>query len=273
MTSQELRPTNPRPPSLAVGGSACSPAHTTPPPFTLRPGTLSDWALFAHAHFRPNRPVAPRGIWIAYARVDSAGRRRPAAIVVYSYPPLASAARNVATDRAYVPTSATRSETARRINRDFTTLCRLVTLPDHRHHGLPLWLLTKTLPLVGTPFVEAFTVIGRSLCFFTAAGFHMSKPPHTPVRLRVLRTLEHNPLPLACLRSTNALAAHISNPPSPQQRRTAAAILRWAYEHARSGTSGGPNPDPHRAAWLYLHYFNNQPWYALWSKEAHPNET
>jgi len=235
--------------------------------FTLRPASLRQWPRFATHHYRPARPVAPRRIWMALSPRRQNVEPQPAAIIVYAYPVLASAARNLATHRAYVPTSANRRETATRINRDFTTLCRIVVLPDFRQQGLPLRMLTTTLPLVGTPYVESFSVIGRSLGFFKAAGFQMFEPPETQAAHRLRQQLSRYPLPLCCQHNAKALTRFLRDTPDGEAHNTVGAIRAWAATHDLGGSSRGRPLTHTRAAYLYLTHFNSPALYGLWTRD------
>ncbi len=84
-------------------------------------------------------------------------------IVVYSHGPVELALRNRATGGRF-------SRNVARLNRQCRILRRLVIHPDVRGCGLGHYLVRKTLPQVGTPYVECLAAMGEDNPVFEKAG-------------------------------------------------------------------------------------------------------
>ncbi|MEE9295334.1 MAG: hypothetical protein V3W34_10295 [Phycisphaerae bacterium] len=84
-------------------------------------------------------------------------------IVVYSHGPMELSLRNQATAGRF-------KRNPKRLNREVRILRRLVVHPDVRGCGLGHWLVKKTLPMVGTRFVECLASMGEVNPVFEKAG-------------------------------------------------------------------------------------------------------
>ena len=98
------------------------------------------------------------------------------AVIVYSRSPLSLAARNLATGGRYRVGG--RAAIGQLVNRELRIISRVVVAPNWRGLGLGARLVRETLPLAGTPYVEALAAMGRMSAFFERAG--MTAYPQMP---------------------------------------------------------------------------------------------
>ena len=124
-------------------------------------------------------------------------------IVVYAHPPMELSLRNQATGGQFV-------RNPRLLNRRVRILRRLVIHPDLRGCGLGHYLVRRTLPLVGTDFVECLASMGAFHPVFEKAGMarigQCEIPDRTQTALRRLEDLGVDPrgrdFPLRVARSS-----------------------------------------------------------------------
>lgn len=153
---------------LCLGGrapslQACEPAGRPISFFRglhISRGQVDDYRFFEAMHYRQRQGLGP--VDKVFVLRDGA-EGAPLGVVVYGYPPLALRMRNLATGGAY-------HRQGRQLNRDFRTLRRLVIHPDVRGCGLGRWLVARTLPLVGTRYVECLAAMGTANPVFERAG-------------------------------------------------------------------------------------------------------
>ena len=133
-------------------------------PFSLRrrmriePGKKKDYEAFATMHYRATDELGfVDKVFVMRDGDELVG------IVVYSYAALELSMRNRATDGLF-------SRNASRVNRSLRILRRLVIHPDLRGCGLGQHLVRKTLPLVGTEYVECLAAMGEINPIFEKAG-------------------------------------------------------------------------------------------------------
>jgi ABC-type lipoprotein export system ATPase subunit/GNAT superfamily N-acetyltransferase len=125
-------------------------------------GTFSDYKRLSIFHYRSSRCPPPRKIFALKRDGELCG------VIVYSYPP---------------PTCFGRSKVWRgsfsELQREVSTISRVVVHPKYRTIGLGVKLIRETLASAGTPFVEALAVMARYNPFFERAGMQKiaeSKP-------------------------------------------------------------------------------------------------
>jgi GNAT superfamily N-acetyltransferase len=158
-------------------------------------GTHDDWRSFAPLHYRSHNAGAVTDIFrMVYAESPAArpceAQRSPAmhhpqspllvAVIVYSRSPLTLAARARATGGRYSTAGLGRVAGARLINAELRIISRVVVAPNWRGLGLAGRLVTETMPLVGTPYVESLAAMGEMHPMFTRAG--MTAYPLPPSR-------------------------------------------------------------------------------------------
>ncbi|QGG47640.1 ABC transporter ATP-binding protein [Heliorestis convoluta] len=126
----------------------------------LLPATLEDYYVLSRFHYRQRKVQAVQEIYKLVNGKEIVG------VIVYVYPPLALAGRNVVTSRYKAATS----EVARLINQEVTMISRVVLHPKYRGIGLGTKLIKDTMPLTSKRYVEALTVMGRYNPFNEKAG-------------------------------------------------------------------------------------------------------
>jgi len=124
------------------------------------PGTKRDYEHFAAMHYRRTDELGfVDRVFVLRARSG----HEPLGIIVYAHAPLELALRNQSTNNYF-------RRRPDRVNAELRTIRRVVIHPDVRGCGLGHWLIRKTLPLVGAPFVETQTALGEFNPIFERAG-------------------------------------------------------------------------------------------------------
>ena len=123
-------------------------------------GGVRDYDGFAPMHYRATDELG----FVDKVFVMREGKRGDlVGVVVYAYSPLELSFRNKATQGRF-------SRNPQGVNRSFRILRRLVMHPDVRGCGLGHYLVRKTLPLVGTEYVECLAAMGEFSPVFEKAG-------------------------------------------------------------------------------------------------------
>lgn len=120
----------------------------------IEKGTVEDWRMLAQFHYRSHRLPKPRRIFVMRRGEELCG------VIVYSYPPPACFGR-----RQVLP-----KMSIKELNEKLSTISRVVIHPKYRSIGLGAKIVRETLPLAGTPYVEAIAVMARYNPFFEKAG-------------------------------------------------------------------------------------------------------
>jgi GNAT superfamily N-acetyltransferase len=119
----------------------------------IEPGTLQDYKALSQFHYRTAQCPAPRKIF------DLKRGKEMCGVIVYSFPPPMSFGRSKAW-----------KGTLQQLQKEVSTISRVVVHPKYRSIGLGAKLVGDTLPLAGTPCVEAVAVMARYNPFFEKAG-------------------------------------------------------------------------------------------------------
>jgi ABC-type lipoprotein export system ATPase subunit/predicted N-acetyltransferase YhbS len=119
----------------------------------IEPGTLQDYKALSQFHYRTAQCPAPRKIFVLKRGKEMCGA------IVYSYPPPMSFGRSKAW-----------KGTLQQLQKEVSTISRVVVHPKYRSIGLGAKLVRETLPKAGTPCVEAVAVMARYNPFFEKAG-------------------------------------------------------------------------------------------------------
>ena len=151
-------------------------------------GSLRDYAAFAPMHYRQrDNPGFIDKVFVCREGVDGP----VLGLVMYGRPSLELALRNRATCKRF-------SKNAARLNRELRVLKRLVVHPDLRGCGIGHWLVRRTLPLVGTRFVECLAAMGLVNPVFERAGMRcvgvVEAPAERERSVRAVTRLGANPL-------------------------------------------------------------------------------
>jgi len=145
--------------------------------------TFADYKKLSVFHYRTNRCPAPRKIFTLKRKDELCG------VIVYSYPP---------------PTTFGRSRvwkgSIRKLQREISTISRVVVHPKYRTVGLGVKLVKETLPKAGTPYVETLAVMAKYNPFFERAEMQKimeNKPNKNLLKaIEQLHTLGFNPIML-----------------------------------------------------------------------------
>lgn len=126
----------------------------------IQPGCKADYDAFAAMHYRATDELGfVDKVFVLRDRSDSS----LAGIVVYAHGPLELSLRNQATGGRFVRQPG-------KLNREMRILRRLVMHPDLRGCGLGHYLVRKTLPMLGKPYVECLASMGAYNPVFERAG-------------------------------------------------------------------------------------------------------
>jgi uncharacterized protein len=123
-------------------------------------GRKRDYVAFAGMHYRKTDEL---GFVDKVFVLRERGQGEVLGIVVYSHGPLELALRNQATSNRFL-------RNPKRLNKEVRILRRLVIHPDLRGCGLGHAFVRRTLPMVGTRFVECLASMGETIPVFDKAG-------------------------------------------------------------------------------------------------------
>jgi ABC-type ATPase with predicted acetyltransferase domain len=120
----------------------------------IEEGTREDWKELSIFHYRGHGVSVPRKIFRAVRKDELCG------VIVYTYPPPGCYGRRLVLPRM----------TMQEINKQLSTINRIVIHPKYRTVGLGAKLIRDTLPLAGTPYVELIAVMAKYSPFAEKAG-------------------------------------------------------------------------------------------------------
>jgi len=147
-------------------------------------GSIEDYHKLSGFHYRDSRRVAAVYKVFVLKRGDEV-----CGVILYKYPGLACQGRKEALGKVL---------TIKELNRDLTTIARVVVHPKYRTIGLGTKLVKETLPLVDKPYVEMIAVMAKYNPFAEKAGMKKileSKPnPAVLEAVEKLRKLGFNPV-------------------------------------------------------------------------------
>ena len=150
----------------------------------IEEGNFADYKKLAIFHYRSSRCPAPRKIFKLVRGEELCG------VIVYSYPP---------------PNTFGRSKvwkgTFQQLQKEISTISRVIVQPKYRTIGLGAKLVKETLAKAGTPYVETLAVMAKYNPFFEKAGMQkiMENQPNKHVMHAIdqLHKLGFNPLMLS----------------------------------------------------------------------------
>lgn len=219
----------------------------------IEPGAKRDYDTFAKMHYRATDELGfvDKVFVLREPRGDLFG------IVVYSHPPMELSLRNRATQGRF-----SRNPTA--LNRGVRILRRLVIHPELRGCGAGHFLVRRTLPLVGTEFVECLAAMGAFNPVFEKAGMD---------RIGQYEQSE------SCRRAIAELAAIGVHPDAAdfaaqvhRQPRVRRIVARVVYNWYQATTGGGENrvarQSPEFLAQTFRGLIGSRPVYYLWRRLA-----
>lgn len=132
---------------------------------TYRRGDVRDWHRLRHLHYAAGDPATVH----SYHVLQLPNSTEPAAVLIFSFPDLHSAARNLATHDAYRIAGDRRQ--AQRLNREILKLSRLVVTPELRGCGVAQRLIMASLEQISARYIECVTAMGKHSQFLARCGF------------------------------------------------------------------------------------------------------
>jgi len=215
-------------------------------------GSVRDYDTFADMHYRQRNQLG----WVdkVFLLREGIGGEL-LGIVVYGYPALELAPRNRATCKRFVGQP-------KLLNEEVRVLKRLVIHPDVRGCGLGHWLVRRTLPMVGTSFVECLASMGVVNPVFEKAGMRQVSICEPPASLK--KTLSE-------LRSTGAdplqadFVAQVCRRPSVR-RLVKAAVGQWYNGLSSVGQERVAGQTPAALAQTFRQMAGSQPVYYIWAR-------
>ncbi len=218
----------------------------------IEEGRKRDYDTFSAMHYRAADELGfVDKVYVLRERAT----RDPLGIVVYSHGPLELALRNRATDRRFVRNPA-------RLNREMRIVRRVVVHPDVRGCGLGHMLLRRTMPIVGTRYVECLATMGDVNPVFEKAGMTRVgtcvMPENRARMLDELKRLDADPFGRdfvlqVCRR--------------PRVRRIVAGLVeQWYRGTTVSGEKRVARQAPELLAQTFRGLAGSQPVYFLWQR-------
>ena len=181
----------------------------------LEEGSIKDYHRLAQFHYREAGGLPPPRRVFALERLDEV-----IGVIVYSFSPIACFGRKQAFQRRL---------TVQELNTQFSIISRVVLHPKYRTIGLGAKLVKETLPLAGTPNIEAVAVMARYNPFFERAGMkkivEQAPDPSCLEATEKLRQLGFNPVLLASERQ-NLQRLKNMNPENVKQCKKILAEIR-----------------------------------------------
>ncbi|MEN6337114.1 MAG: hypothetical protein ABFE01_22885 [Phycisphaerales bacterium] len=141
----------------------------------LTPGDMSDYEQLAAYHYREERPVAVKAVYVLRPKkpLGSFGRRA-AGVIVYTMPNPRVELRTVATGGLFAGLD--RQTELAMLNRNIRCIARVIVEPRLRGIGLATRLVRETMPGMNVPIVEALGVMPLVNPFLERAGMKVFEP-------------------------------------------------------------------------------------------------
>jgi energy-coupling factor transporter ATP-binding protein EcfA2 len=215
-------------------------------------GSKRDYDAFASMHYRASDELG--FVDKVFVIRDGVGGE-PVGIVVYAHAPLELSMRNRATDGVF-------SRNPKRVNRSLRILRRLVIHPDLRGCGIGHYLVRRTLPLVGTAYVECLASMGAVNPVFEKAGMRRigqyDLSPSRQAAVDKLRAMDVDP-------NGRDFVRHVC-----RRRRVRAVVSKVVRDWYLATTGGGEcrveRQSPHLLAQTFRGLIGSRPVYYLWQK-------
>jgi ABC-type ATPase with predicted acetyltransferase domain len=137
----------------------------------IEESTFADYKKLSTFHYRTSTCPAPRKIFTLKRQDELCG------VIVYSYPPPTTFGRNKVWKGDF-----------QRLQKEFSTISRVVVHPKYRTIGLGAKLVEKTLAKAGTSHVETIAVMAKYNPFFEKSG--MRKIAESKPSKHVLHVIE-----------------------------------------------------------------------------------
>jgi ABC-type lipoprotein export system ATPase subunit len=152
----------------------------------IEEGNFADYKKLSIFHYRTSSCPAPRKIFVLKREDELCG------VIVYSYPPPNTFGRSKVWKGSF-----------QQLQREVSTVTRVVVHPKYRTIGLGVRLVAETLAKAGTPYIETLAVMAKYNPFFEKAGMLkiMESEPNQNVlgAIEQLRQLGLNPIMLGSI--------------------------------------------------------------------------
>ncbi len=220
----------------------------------IEPGSKRDYDAFSAMHYRATDELG--FVDKVFVMRDGAGPE-PLGIVVYAHGPLELSLRNQATDGLF-------SRKPQALNQSLRILRRLVIHPDVRGCGLGHFLVRKTLPLVGTEYVECLASMGEFNPVFEKAGMRSIGQccisPRRQAALDKLQGMDVDP-------NAREFTLHVC-----RRRRVREIVSRVVHDWYAATTGGGERrverQSPELLAQTFRGIIASRPVYYLWRRRG-----
>ncbi len=221
-------------------------------------GGKRDYQAFASMHYRAADELGFVDKVFVLRDPNEADRNSLLGIVVYSHSPLELSLRNQATKGRF-------SGDPERLNHSMRILRRLVIHPDVRGCGLGHYLVRKTLPLVGTEYVECLAAMGEFNPVFEKAGMkrigQYELPAARKVAMEALGSMGVDPF-------GSDFALHVARRPGVRTI-VATVVYRWYAGTTGGGRARVERQSPEFLAQAFRGLIATRPVYYLWRRPGH----
>lgn len=217
----------------------------------IEPGGKRDYDAFAPMHYRATDELG----FVDKVFVLREKGGEALGIIVYAHAPLELSLRNQATGGYF-------SRHPQRLNRELRIVRRLVIHPDVRGCGLGHDLVRKTMPLVGTQFIECLAGLGEFNPVFEKAGMRRigqcPMPRKRQAALDELRAMDIDP-------GTADFPIHVCRKPGVREI-VARAVHDWYAATTGGGDDRVPRQSPRTLARTFRGLIASRPVYYLWQR-------
>jgi GNAT superfamily N-acetyltransferase len=136
----------------------------------IEEGSIADYRKLSVFHYRTSHCPAPRKIFVLKRRDELCG------VIVYSYPPPNTFGRSKVWKGSF-----------QELQKEMSTITRVVLHPKYRTIGLGIKLIKETLPKAPTACIETLAVMAKYNPFFEKAG--MQKIMESKPNLNILAAI------------------------------------------------------------------------------------
>jgi ABC-type nitrate/sulfonate/bicarbonate transport system ATPase subunit len=246
------------------------PACTVLRDVRIEPADRSAWEALRAFHYRGHALPPYSHVFAATAptpcRLGPA--RRVIGVIVYGLPSLANRQRNDATGGRY--RGRHRRALTRLLNREVRTISRVVIDPMYRGLSLAVRLVRETMPLVGTPYVEALATMGQVNPFFERAGMVRYAAPWPGRAARLIAALEHARIPSAVAAVPALLAERLAALDAPRRALLWRELRTWHRRYQGGRGLGYRQSDDDAVLRAVAQHLFGHPVYYLWRNDGHP---
>ncbi len=235
---------------------------------TIEQGTIADYQLLAHLHYRGSKPATHTLVLKATRTVPILGEIL-AGVLVISMPTLNGSWRERAWPRFF--SAGNKASNAKQINTNLRCISRVIVDPRSRGLGMASALVRHYLNNPQTPATESIAAMGSVCPFFERAGMTPYELLPAPVDLRLIDAINHQQRTLADLINTPIKPGSLlerelitwsktrkvigSGTPDSQTVQSLAPIVACrllanprAYAHVYSNGDDGDERDANRSA-------------------------